>query len=772
MNDEKEPVVVHTVSLSSSRCSTLDEHDEKQASHGQAISEKVTSHGTIIEPGKLSTFAKGKEFFAFAGGCLVTYAKDMPVRHKAVSRQGDFAHYVVQPWYDWFGRNKRVTTSQALSTITLQPCCGRPERPMINGGSFNYAGTYGMSADYDALHRKCLDTLPIPGAATPLVERALQEAVVGFWSADCCFITPTGYQSNILAFTAILENDWFVLMDQKSHSSMSTAAYLANAGGRKKFKHNDMRDLERLLDEVDGRYANVMVAVEGLYSLDGDLPDLAALHTLKARYDFVLCCDEAHSFMSLGKTGRGCLEWWNDTHPNNTVPVDLIDIRMTTLSKAVGGIGGLLSYVLRKHGVAATPFSKPAVPMWQSRVRIGMSAEFTDENVNQLVDALIDSCAETNLLHLRRPGSICSGENDTDARFKSQTSDAGLDEERNNVFRYLHDLIQAQSDQLAGPKLRDSETIGHASASLLPSVIEAGHRTRAEYGIVSALRGAETTKLVYDGLEDLVKTIRSVSKAKKRSYITLILHAQPTDSTAEVNSTNLIERLSNLRPRLKGLTILLDSTPIPHDQNAINIFSSTTLHPLASKLRARLLVFGSFYESLGLNGAYLAGDKALVDELRYTSRGASVDAAAQAAISAHSHWAHDTPASATQRAFDNGEAVRTLRQQLDTNDTSLASVLLLVLVERLLGASPRPSLDMHLAARTPEYLQNQSTRSSADLKDVVTLADEVLQLHNPAAESHLLHHVAILTTADLAKRAIMPCEYGFRFLDASINVLE
>ncbi|TKA73948.1 hypothetical protein B0A55_05644 [Friedmanniomyces simplex] len=320
---------------------------------------------------------------------------------------------------------------------------------MIIGGSFNYAGTYGMSADYDALHRECLNTLPIPGAASSLVERALQEAVAGFWSADCCFTTPTGYQSNILAFTAILDNDWVVLMDQKSHSSMSTAVYLANAGGRKKFKHNDMRDLERLLEEVHGRYANVIVAVEGLYSLDGDVPDLATLHTLKARYDFVLCCDEAHSFMLLGKTGRGCLEWWNDTHPDNTVPVDLIDIRTTTLSKAVGGLGGL----------------------------------------------------------------------------------------------------------------------------------------------------------------------------KEKNYITLILNAQPTDSTAEVNPINLIERLLSLRRHLKGLTILLDSTPTLHNQNAISTSSTTTLHLLAAKLPARLLVFGSFYQSLGLNGAYLAGDKALVDELRYTGRG-------------------------------------------------------------------------------------------------------------------------------------------------------
>ena len=202
---------------------------------------------------------------AFAGGCVYTYARELPGRHKALTVDGQFAHYVVEPWYVWFGRNQRVTTSQCLNTITLSPCGNRSEGPMINGGSFNYAGTYGMVAEYERLHRHAIEILPVPSTATPVVERALRDEIAKFWNADCCFTAPTGYQSNILAMTAILDHSWCVIMDQKSHNSILTAAYIAHAGVRMRFKHNNMQDLERLLQQVTGQYDNILVVVEGLY---------------------------------------------------------------------------------------------------------------------------------------------------------------------------------------------------------------------------------------------------------------------------------------------------------------------------------------------------------------------------------------------------------------------------------------------------------------------------------------------------------------------------
>ncbi|KAK5716983.1 hypothetical protein LTR17_016200 [Elasticomyces elasticus] len=650
---------------------------------------------------------------------------------------------------------------------------------MINGGRFNYVGTYGMCAEYEELHRKYLDTLPVVGDAVPLIEKELEKAVAEFWNADCCFTTPTGYQSNILAFTAILDDTWFVLLDQKSHSSMTTAAYLANAGGRKKFAHNDMLELEKLLDEMEDRYANIMVAVEGLYSLDGDMPDLAALSKLKTRYGFVLLCDEAHPFLSLGTTGRGCVEWWNDAHPTNKVPLDLVDVRTTTLSKAVGGVGGIvcaterfnptlsaranelratgeslamttmipalwifrqpkrrecslarlramsqycrreleragvsvygettspilpihagrptkaskLSYVLRKHGVAATPFSKPAVPMWQSRVRIGMSAAFSNEQVDQLVEALICSCDEIGLLRPSDPPSTCGSACPYRARFLADADVFGLEEERKLALHFLYALVQAQSDELAAQRRRIDVSNNRMLDPLPRSIIEAGHRARQDFGVgsgssrwilgtypphlevesrvrekagqaaamlmtntesglmstVAALcrsikgcaehwllvpanaqravldayrvapRTARTTMVKYGSSGDLLENLRSLGERKATSYITLIFDARNAASMVD----NCLEQLSGLRSRFKGMTILLDSTFTLPGRGISDDSAFLKVQRLAAKLRARLLVFTSFCYTLGLNGACLAGDKALIEELKYTSR--------------------------------------------------------------------------------------------------------------------------------------------------------
>ena len=76
--------------------------------------------------------------------------------------------------------------------------------------------------------------------------------------------------------------------------------------------------------------------------MDGSIPRLDQLYRLKKRYNFTLYCDEAHSFLSIGQTGRGCLEFWNERHPDAPLPSDVIDIQTATLSKAIGGIGGLV----------------------------------------------------------------------------------------------------------------------------------------------------------------------------------------------------------------------------------------------------------------------------------------------------------------------------------------------------------------------------------------------------------------------------------------------
>ncbi|KAK5115300.1 hypothetical protein LTR62_001500 [Meristemomyces frigidus] len=756
MGADKEHIVVATRELSSSNCSTLGndaEGDTKEGAEHNVLKLRNTQQ-TRTEP-RITALGKGKELIGFSYGCARTYLSDLPTRHRSRSKQGDFVHYVVQPWYEWFGRNKRITTTPSLNTIRLMSSSqSHEDDTLINGGSFNYAGMYSMPAGYEELHRMCLQTLPIMGRDTPLIEQALRKEVMEFWNVDCCYTTPTGYQSNILALPAILDADWLVLMDEKSHSSIITAARLADVGDRFRFKHNDMHELEQLLKvAATKQYSNVMVVVEGLYSLDGNLPDLGGLNRLKARYNFVLLCDEAHSFLSIGTTGRGCQEWWNDTHKSDSVPEDLIDIRTTTLSKAIGGVGGLvcakqqfserlksrdaelrtqgeslstpamlqaldelkragvvvygestmpilpvhggrptkasrLSYELRKHGVAATPFSKPAVPMWQSRVRIGMSAEFTDVQVDTLVEAIVQSCAAAGI----SKDAVGHTSRHSFAQYLRgstlHVSPYGLELEKQTVLDSLSKLLASQRTSCYAPTPGCEASITSLTRST-GAVRKAGHKARHEFGLGSGssrwilgtypthlevealictatkqtaamtytnteaglmsttaallrpikgrrthllLRPADasqaivdgfaisrqnrtTRHAVYDGLDIMLQMVKSALCSS--SHITLIIDLA---HTPEDHLSAVAQHLKQWRGNMKQVTIFLANVNIARMCTTTTSCNVTDFMALLGTRAANVLLFGSFYNTFGLNGAFLAGDKAIIEELRYSSR--------------------------------------------------------------------------------------------------------------------------------------------------------
>lgn len=140
---------------------------------------------------------------------------------------------------------------------------------MVNTTSHNYAGFYKADSQSEALQRLCLQKLPLADAeAVPLLESAAHDALAKFMEADFCYTTSTEYGSNYVAFPALMNDaKTVVIADKNCHNSMFSGMYLAQPGHSRllKFAHNDAEDLERCLQEVDGRYDQVMVAVEGLY---------------------------------------------------------------------------------------------------------------------------------------------------------------------------------------------------------------------------------------------------------------------------------------------------------------------------------------------------------------------------------------------------------------------------------------------------------------------------------------------------------------------------
>jgi len=167
------------------------------------------------------------------------------------------------------------------------------------------------------------------------LHRELEESIAGLLGAEAALTLVSGHATNLGVIGQLLRAGDLALHDELTHDSIMQGIRLSGAR-RQPFPHNDLVALDRLLRELVPRHPRVLVAVEGVYSMDGDLADLAGLVELRRRYGFMLYLDEAHSLGVLGATGRGAVEHWG-VRPGD------VDILMGTLSKALASCGGYVA---------------------------------------------------------------------------------------------------------------------------------------------------------------------------------------------------------------------------------------------------------------------------------------------------------------------------------------------------------------------------------------------------------------------------------------------
>ncbi len=167
------------------------------------------------------------------------------------------------------------------------------------------------------------------------VHRALERALADNYEQEDAVVFVSGHATNVAVIGTLLGSKDLVIHDSLAHNSIILGAALSGAA-RRSFPHNDPTALDRILESSRAQYERVLIVVEGLYSMDGDVPDLAALVDIKTRHGAWLMVDEAHSLGVLGATGRGSFEFRN-VSPRG------IDIWMGTLSKALSGCGGYVA---------------------------------------------------------------------------------------------------------------------------------------------------------------------------------------------------------------------------------------------------------------------------------------------------------------------------------------------------------------------------------------------------------------------------------------------
>lgn len=210
----------------------------------------------------------------------------------------------------------------------------------INFSNYNYVNTSGDPEVTRAAVKAC-EQYGTSVSASRLVSgnkpihRELEAAVSAFLGCEDTLVFVSGHSTNEGIIGHLLNEKDMILFDSLAHNSIVEGALLSGAR-RRPFPHNDWEAANWILNKHRSEYRRVLIAVEGVYSMDGDYPDLPKLIEVKKRHHTLLMVDEAHSLGVLGKTGRGIGELFNVNRCD-------VDIWMCTLSKTLASCGGYIS---------------------------------------------------------------------------------------------------------------------------------------------------------------------------------------------------------------------------------------------------------------------------------------------------------------------------------------------------------------------------------------------------------------------------------------------
>lgn len=213
-------------------------------------------------------------------------------------------------------------------------------KPYINFSSYNYLGLSG-DARVNQAAKDAIDRYGTSASASRLVagerpiQRELEETIADLYGVDDCIVFVSGHATNVTTIATLFGPKDLIVHDSLIHNSVFEGIKLSGAT-RRAFNHNDPESLESILGEIRGNFERTLIVIEGLYSMDGDIPDLPRFIDIKQRYKAFLMVDEAHSLGVLGETGRGIREHFG-------LPGTVVDIWMGTLSKAFAGCGGYIA---------------------------------------------------------------------------------------------------------------------------------------------------------------------------------------------------------------------------------------------------------------------------------------------------------------------------------------------------------------------------------------------------------------------------------------------
>jgi 8-amino-7-oxononanoate synthase len=192
------------------------------------------------------------------------------------------------------------------------------------------------------------------------IHEELEQRLAKFIRKEKALLFSTGFQTNLGTISTLVGKDDVILCDRMNHASIIDGCRLA-FGRTIKFKHNDIEDLERVLNspDVDDVQGSVLVITEGVFSMEGDLGALQQIARLKKKYGYRILLDDAHGIGYMGANGRSTAE-----HFGVEKETDLI---MGTFSKSFASLGGFIAGPVEaidyiKHNARALIFSASMPP--------------------------------------------------------------------------------------------------------------------------------------------------------------------------------------------------------------------------------------------------------------------------------------------------------------------------------------------------------------------------------------------------------------------------
>jgi len=214
------------------------------------------------------------------------------------------------------------------------------EREYLNFASYNYLGYSGhpsvaeaAKAAIDRYGTSVSASRPVSGDR-PL-HRELEQGLARLYEVDDAVVMVSGHATNVTTIGYLFGPRDLVVHDELIHNSVLQGIQLSGAR-RLSFAHNDWQALDRLLSEQRHHFERVLVVVEGIYSMDGDYPELPRFVDIKRKHKAFLMVDEAHSLGVMGATGKGIREHFG-------LAGDDVDIWMGTLSKTLASCGGYIA---------------------------------------------------------------------------------------------------------------------------------------------------------------------------------------------------------------------------------------------------------------------------------------------------------------------------------------------------------------------------------------------------------------------------------------------